>query len=85
MNLLADTFCRLDGGLDLGNDDVVRLKKAPYVNGSFNPKRVANGQNPWSLHLAAFDAMADEVCVGQHGGNVKDGGKAPACQHLLQL
>src|ERR1700682_172542 len=60
VNLLAHSLHRLRAGFDIGNADVVGLKKSLHVNGrpAFCPERLANGQNLWPFYFTAFYASA---------------------------
>lgn len=64
-----------------------RVEKAFNVNGrsTLAPERLSHRKYPRPSHLTHFDAMADDIRVFQYGPSVKDSGKAPAGEHLLQL
>jgi hypothetical protein len=66
---------------------VIGFEDSFDVNGrsALAPERLSNCKYPRPPHLAHFYATADKSRVSQYRRYVKNRGKAPACEHLLQL
>lgn len=85
VDLLAHSFCRLGGGFNFGYVDVVGFEEIFYVNRSFDPEGLADGEDSGSFYFSGFYSLADGVRVGQHRGYVEDRSKTPTRENFLQL